>query len=583
MTPETSTGGYSVRQRVSVCMGYYDKGGLPKLVNPSMTSNPFPEFAALHESWHRDLAETSSLGSLWRLLTGVRANAADELPRRTLRLLAQAIESIERNTVFVHESYATYLGCVMSTAYGIDRVNDEIERMLDFYRIALGEAINAFGDLEEATSDPYFAYAGWIVGGVALAAMNAPYASEVYSLSDLGMLVNAVDADPPNLRYADLLGELRPPSQHGLVRNLLEDAIRLQLHKNENYADFDEETPYVAIQLHLFEKLKERRPEIDFISDRATAIRAMRSQAKRLNADLESLGIDYRIEVAERGRHTENLRFVSSVEFLNPALPEGLPYDSTLAGLGSTLQVIPDRQVEQLARQCRTRNHRLQLFLFLAPEELCDRVQLPRQETCMVVGCISDLMKPEVVQTTLKEADVSRFTSIVHFSVLAKINRNLGPLCILKTTNSELEGLAPLLSEVSGPVYLLPYSPSLISLHQQLEELAARGQVAVAMYSVSGHGTAVAIWDLSRKHCHCFPATLNAIVQLQMEFGNHANVTFVDELGIHVPLPVDREITQSVVDLAFGAPYAPESGGDEHLATAGELGGGALHVLEPCP
>jgi hypothetical protein len=542
---------------LEICLGYYDGIGNPKLVNPFQTGDRFPALTEVHEATHRELAEANTTDALARYFAVVLHLGQEVLPSNITREVQSLLETIHRCSDLVHETIATYLSCWVFHSLLPGRVEELVSCLPDFYKSAYQAAVRTFGSLDEADQKPYAEYVPPIVLGVGLAALNIDYSDLAINLSDLDPFAQRMTTDQPNRRFCAIANVLNPPSEPGILRDLVFWAAQEGLAAREKEALLSPDQPYAPIQLALFEQLRRVCPEVEFVHDRAAARQWIHSVDQSIRQQIEGLGFDFmdRLEMRPMDEETEAVEARLSSSFVFPELPEHFPLDVTL--VRSDYRQKDRRHLLEVLGFCR--DHEVRLHAFLAPplpkNEAADPSVGGAADVC-VLACLAEA-RNEAIQSLPEimggEVNLAPFFVLLDLDDLDQLVPHLRTCDIgIKTDERFFPSIEDEVRRWNLPTFVLLRDTSHTHILQLVSSLLETDIVLLATFRVSQEGRALAFRRRRDSIHYCVPITENTQVFLKSRFGDDERVVPLSDQQEATEYGFDMSLTYSILRGSYG-------------------------------
>jgi hypothetical protein len=265
-----STARFSAQQ-----VGSYDYFHGARYLNPLLVQLGNPSLVDAHESAHRQLAEINILDVFGRLLTSVLTNNELSLSNDHTAAIFETLSVTNRETVYIHEVFATYEGF----RWVFILLKDESERedlrrsLTGEYRGYLSDGEATFGSVKSRG----FVESGIeiIIKAVAIAALNIPIDADFAALNRLGDFNRNLKRASPEKRFRRLLKFLKTRAAQRHLEDLL--------------TSFDYNGDMDAFQNRVHEWIRIELPDLRFVRKQEDPD-ALKRLASRLEDSLRSAG-----------------------------------------------------------------------------------------------------------------------------------------------------------------------------------------------------------------------------------------------------------------------------------------------------
>jgi hypothetical protein len=249
-------------------VGYYSHQEGARYLSPVHLRSEFPELVELHELQHEYLALGNATDTIARLYSRVLEREEGKLRPEHRSHITSLLKTITRQTVFVHETVATYISFLIFKIHSPERVARARRLLPRDYVEALTAGERAFGQISDPRTISEHKKIYTPVLTAAVAALNPPYHSALLRFDRLHECAKFIEINSPNRRFRHLLHDLRPHWQGaGVLSNLI---------ASQDVGHIDAK----VYQKQVFDCLREHFPKISFIvvDERFTYLREMATE-----------------------------------------------------------------------------------------------------------------------------------------------------------------------------------------------------------------------------------------------------------------------------------------------------------------
>ena len=500
-----------VLRNSEVCLGYYGGVTGPKLFSPLHVDNEFPELTELHESLHKSLAESNSTDLLGRILANMLHEGKHVFQKVHSAPIEKLLRTINKQTAFVHESYATYVSMLMYVEVEAERIRSARRRLPEFYRLALVSAENGFGSLEQNPLKIHGANIFPILLGTAIAAMNIDFRELDFKLSSLDAWCDFIDANSPNKRYTSILDTLGTFHRQGL----LAETIKVSGDKDAS-----------ALQQYFFSKLKEALPSIGFVSNHQEGTEWMHEVVADVKTELSSYGYGF-VNNFQLRPPSETSRDVNATKLEIPDMNPLSPLDTSLTKLSyqpgswETLSDSLDESEEANSFFC--------AHLLPTPEKkgLLSRW---KSRDCLMP---SFLMPPR----TFLFKDLENLSDLFYYSypfdqILKRLKSQSRGHVILKVDERLARGDIAAIKSTGHILFILSHDNSPKNVIGTIEEYAAEGRVTVFQFGLAIPSyRALVVRCADHSVYYIAPVTSFGATVIEQHLENIAAVEVISEAG----------------------------------------------------
>lgn len=507
-------------------------------------SHPSPEITELHEEIHRDLSESTVIGTVYRLFSLLPKLGEIELPSEIQQQVSCLQGCITRHTWLVQESLATYLSLHTLYPYFPDMVRNAFDGMPDQYKSAFQVAELSFGSLDESVISPYTDYVIPMSMAVGLASLSPPI-SEIPSQVDLRNLdpfARFVAANSPNERYIRFLRDIDPPSRKGPFGAVVREATSRELAKADHR--IHPEMEYHPIQQLVFDMLQNCSPETLFVRDRREERLWFRRLFAAIDEQLRKEGCDFfdRVEIAQVSE--EN---ASAAERLGAPFRHGTDngespvYDHAVAAY--KYEAVHPRFLFALSDLQDEFNFRLHMFML--PHEAHGE----KKANSVMLGCLIEGDDDLLTFASEEKLSLSPFGVILSKREWRRVLGLFKPgRLVLRTARLLYDDLAHMIPTTSHRVYIIEEQRSPNALKALLRTF---GQATVVFIDLT-EAKFIVVANPNGTVVHIAPATANSFVLFKdkcREVASASVVTTDDELRRK---GIDSDELRSVLSVITG-------------------------------